>query len=277
MESKITISDLKKSVKRGRKISMLTAYDYPQGILVDRAKVDMILVGDSLGNTVLGYDSTVPVTMDEMIHHSKAVRRAVKRAFLICDMPFMSYNTTPKEAIKNAGRFLKEAQCDAVKLEGGLEVVKTIRHIIEAGIPVLGHLGLTPQTVSKLGGYKVQGRDIKSARRIIESAKALKEAGCFGIVLECVPWQLAKKINEEIDIITIGIGAGPYCDGQVLVLHDLIGGSFGHKPSFVKQYADVATIVGKAIENYRDDVVSGKFPSKKISFKMPKDVLDKIK
>jgi 3-methyl-2-oxobutanoate hydroxymethyltransferase len=276
MENKITISDLKRIVKKGRKISMLTAYDYPQGILVDRAGVDIILVGDSLGNAVLGYDSTVPVTMDEMIHHSKAVRRAVKRAFLICDMPFMSYNTTPKEAIKNAGRFLKEAQCDAVKLEGGLEVIKTIKHIIKAGIPVLGHLGLTPQTVSKLGGYRVQGRDLKSAKEIIKSAKALQEAGCFGVVLECIPWQLAKKISEEIDIITIGIGAGAYCDGQVLVLHDLIGGSFGHRPSFVKQYADVASVVSKAIKNYKDDVASGKFPSKKLSFKMSKDVLDKI-
>lgn len=274
--SKITLSTLRQAKKSKRKITMLTAYNYPQGLLVDRASIDIILVGDSLGNTVLGYESTVAVTMDEMLHHSKAVKRAVRNSFLISDMPFMSYNNTRKEAIKNAGRFLKEAGCDAVKLEGGIEVANTIKHIIKAGIPVLGHLGLTPQTVSMLGGYKVQGRKAKKAQEIIEAAFALQEAGCFGLVLECVPWQLAKKITQELKIFTIGIGAGPNCDGQVLVLYDLLGVSFGHKLSFVKQYADVASVVNKAINNYKKDVTSGKFPSKKQSFSMKKDEWEKI-
>lgn len=274
--SKITLSTLRRAKESKRKITMLTAYNYPQGLLVDRAGIDIILVGDSLGNTVLGYESTVAVTMDEMLHHSKAVRRAVKSSFLIGDMPFMSYNNTRKEAIKNAGRFLKEAGCDAVKLEGGTEVVNAVKYIVKAGIPVLGHLGLTPQTVSMLGGYKVQGKKAKKAREIIEAAFALQEAGCFGLVLECVPWQLAKKITQELKIFTIGIGAGSNCDGQVLVLYDLLGVSLGHKPSFVKRYADVTSVITKAINNYKKDVTSGKFPSKKQSFSMKKDEWEKI-
>lgn len=274
--NKITLSTLKKSKKNNKKITMLTAYDYPQGLLVDKSGIDIVLVGDSLGNTVLGYESTVPVTMDEMLHHSKAVKRAVKNAFLISDMPFMSYNNTRKEAIKNAGRFLKEAGCDAVKLEGGLEVANTIKYIVKAGISVLGHLGLTPQTVSMLGGYKVQGRNAKKAHEIIEAALALEEAGCCGIVLECVPWQLAKIITQKLKIFTIGIGAGSYCDGQVLVLYDLLGASFNHKPSFAKQYADIATVVTKAIKSYKTDVTSGKFPSKKQSFSMKEEEWKKI-
>ncbi len=274
--SKITLSTLRQAKESKRKITMLTAYNYPQGLLVDGVGIDIILVGDSLGNTVLGYESTVAVTMDEMLHHSKAVRRAVKNSFLIGDMPFMSYNNTRKEAIKNAGRFLKEAGCDAVKLEGGTEVVNAVKYIVKAGIPVLGHLGLTPQTVSMLGGYKVQGKKAKKAREIIEAAFALQEAGCFGLVLECVPWQLAKKITQELKIFTIGIGAGSNCDGQVLVLYDLLGVSLGHKPSFVKRYADVTSVVTKAINNYKKDVTSGKFPSKKQSFSMKKDEWEKI-
>jgi 3-methyl-2-oxobutanoate hydroxymethyltransferase len=275
-KNKVTLSTLKKAKKDKCKITMLTAYDYPQGMLVDKSGIDIVLVGDSLGNTVLGYESTVPVTMDEMLHHSKAVRRAIKKSFLIGDMPFMSYNNTRKEAIRNAGRFLKEAGCDAVKLEGGIEVANTIKSIVNAGIPVLGHLGLTPQTVSKLGGYKVQGRSAKKAQEMIESALALEKAGCFGIVLECIPWQLAKIITQKLKIFTIGIGAGAHCDGQVLVLYDLLGASFGHRPSFAKQYTDVASIVTKAIKNYKIDVKTGKFPSKKQSFSMKTDELKKL-
>jgi 3-methyl-2-oxobutanoate hydroxymethyltransferase len=214
--------------------------------------------------------------MEEMLHHCKAVRRAVKNSFLIGDMPFMSYNNTRKDAIKNAGRFLKEAGCEAVKLEGGIEVADTAKCIVKAGIPVLGHLGLTPQTVSKLGGYKVQGRSAGKAKEIIESAQALEEAGCFAIVLECIPWQVAKIISEKLKIFTIGIGAGPYCDGQVLVIYDLLGASFGHNPSFAKQYANIASVVSKAITNYKKEVLSGKFPSSKRSFSMKKEELKKI-
>ena len=220
---KITIHTLQKKKDKNKPITMVTAYDYSSAVLVDEADMDMILVGDSLAMVMLGLDSTVSITMDEMLHHCKAVSRGAKQAFLVGDMPFMSYQPSLPEAIRNAGRFLKESGMDAVKLEGGREVVSTIRAIVDAGVPVMGHIGLTPQTVSQLGGYKVQGKTAVSAQTLLEDALALEEAGCFSIVLEAVPPAVAKAISEQLTIPTIGIGAGAGCDGQVLVYHDMLG------------------------------------------------------
>ena len=267
MSQKKTIIDFMTMKREGKKITMLTAYDYPMAFLVDQAGIDMILVGDSLGMTVLGHRTTIPVTMDDMIRHAQAVTRAVKQAFVIGDMPFLSYQVSDEEAVKNAGRFIQEGGCEAVKIEGGRERRSTIEHILDAGIPVMGHLGLTPQSIHKLGGYRVQGKDQKLAQRIIEDAHLLAELGVFSIVLEAVPWQLAKKITDEVNIPTIGIGAGPYCDGQVLVIHDLLGfvpGDF--KPKFVKRYANLNEIILKAVSQYKKDVEEGKFPTLDYSY-----------
>jgi len=276
-EDKVTIPLLHKMKKENQKITMLTAYDYPFALLIDKCGIEIILVGDSVGNVVLGYESTVGVTMDEMIHHTKAVRRAVKRAFLIGDMPFMSYNISIQEAVRNAGRFMKEAGCDAVKLEGGLDVCDTVSAIIKAGIPVLGHIGLTPQTVSKLGGYKVQGRLAKEAERLIDSAVELEKAGCFAIVLECLPEELARIITKKLSIPTIGIGAGLYCDGQVLVIHDLLGITTGFRPKFVKNYANLSDEILQAINNFKEDVKQSRFPARDYVFHMKEEELKKIK
>jgi 3-methyl-2-oxobutanoate hydroxymethyltransferase len=256
---------------------MLTAYDYPIARLVDEAGIDSILVGDSLGMVVLGYDSTVPVTMDEMIHHAKAARRGTKYAFLIGDMPFMSYQVTKDEAIRNAGRFMKEAGCDAVKLEGGYEAAEATQAIIDAGIPVLGHLGLTPQTISKLGGFKVQGKDAEAAKRILDQALMLEKIGCFGIVLECVPDALAKIITQRLSIPTIGIGAGPYCDGQVLVTNDMLGLFDRFLPKFVKQYTKLSGSILDGIKRFREEVETLKFPDREHSFTIKEEVLKKLK
>ncbi len=274
---KIMIGDLRAKKREGKKITMLTAYDYPMARIVDDAGIDVILVGDSLGMVVLGYDSTVPVTMDEMIHHSKAVRRGTRSSFLIGDMPFMSYQVSKEEAVRNAGRFLKEAGCDAVKLEGGDEVIGATRAIVDAGIPVLGHLGLTPQTVSKLGGYKVQGKDRESALKILDQALRLESAGCFAIVLECVPDKVAKIITERLKIPTISCGAGPYCDGQVLVTYDMLGLFDKFVPKFVKQYLNVSSLAKDAIEKYISDVESGKFPAPEHTFTIKDEELKKLK
>lgn len=276
-KDKVTIPILHQMKQEGQKITMLTAYDYPFALLVDRAKIEIVLVGDSLGNVVLGYESTIGVTMDEMLHHAKAVKRAVKRAFLVGDMPFMSYNVNTEEAIENAGRFLKEAGCEAVKLEGGLEATETVSCIVKAGISVLGHIGLTPQTVSKLGGYKVQGKKAEKAKELIDSAKKLEEAGCFALILECIPEALAKIITSELNIPTIGIGAGPHCDGQVLVIHDLLGMSAGFKPKFVKNYANLSKDITSAIESFKKEVKENKFPSQEYSFHMREEEIEKIK
>jgi len=276
-KDKVTIPILHQMKQEGQKITMLTAYDYPFALLVDKAKIEIVLVGDSLGNVVLGYESTIGVTMDEMLHHAKAVKRAVKRAFLIGDMPFMSYNVNTEKAIENAGRFLKEAGCEAVKLEGGLEVAETVSCIVKAGISVLGHIGLTPQTVSKLGGYKVQGKEAEKAKKIIDSAKKLEEAGCFALILECIPETLAKIITSELNIPTIGIGAGPHCDGQVLVIHDLLGMSDGFKPKFVKNYANLSKDITSAIESFKKEVKENKFPSREYSFHMKEEEIKKLK
>lgn len=263
---KITILDFKKKKEKGEKITILTAYDYPMARLVDSSGIDAILVGDSLGMVVLGYDSTTCVTMDEMIHHAKAARRGTERAFLIGDMPFMSYQASDEDAVRNAGRFVKEAGCEAVKVEGGEDVASRVKAITGAGIPVLGHVGLTPQSINKLGGYKVQGREADSASKLLTSSLALEKAGCFAVVLECVPRDLAKKITAKLNIPTIGIGAGKFCDGQVLVTHDIAGYFERFTPKFVKKYANVNSTIKKAIETFKKETTSGTFPDDEHSF-----------
>jgi len=263
---KVTILDFKRKKNNGEKITMLTAYDYPMAKLVDAAGIDVVLVGDSLGMTVLGYDSTTYVTMEDMIHHCKAVRRGVKRAFLIGDMPFMSYQASCEDAVRNAGRFVKEAGCEAIKIEGGREVVSRVEAIDDAGIPVLGHIGLTPQSANKLGGYKVQGKDAQTAKKLLTDAIALEKAGCFALILECIPAKLAKKITEKLRIPTIGIGAGRYCSGQVLVTHDLAGYFDKFVPKFVKKYADISPLILDAVVKFKQETESGSFPGEEHSF-----------
>ncbi|MFA6321718.1 MAG: 3-methyl-2-oxobutanoate hydroxymethyltransferase [Candidatus Omnitrophota bacterium] len=274
---KITITDLQNKKREQKKITMLTAYDYPMARLVDDAGIDSILVGDSLGMVVLGYESTVPVTMDEMIHHAKAVRRGTKYAFLIGDMPFMSYQVSKEEAVRNAGRFMKEAGCDAVKLEGGEEVLDATIAIVNAGIPVLGHLGLTPQTVSKLGGFKIQGKTAEAAKSLIDQAIKLERAGCFGIVLECVPDMVAKLMAEKLTIPIIGIGAGKYCDGQVLVVNDMVGLFDRFVPKFVKQYVKLSHSILEGLKKYKEEVERGTFPSSDHIFTIKEEELKRLK
>jgi len=264
---KVTVLDFRKKKENKEKITMLTAYDSPMGRIIDAAGLDAVLVGDSVGMVMLGYESTVQVSMDEMIHHAKAVKRGVKRAFIIGDMPFLSYQASDADAIRNAGRFIQDGGSDAVKLEGGKEVVPRVKAIIDAGIPVLGHIGLTPQSITKIGGYKVQGKDPKAAKKLIEDASALEEAGCFAVVLECLPAELAAKITESVSIPTIGIGSGRFCDGQVLVTNDIIGYFDGFSPKFVKRYADVGKAIKEAIDGFKDEVISGKYPDDEHSFK----------
>ncbi len=274
---KVTLHDLMAKKKDGKKITMLTAYDCSMASFIDQAGIDMVLVGDSLGMVVLGYDSTVPVTMEEMIHHCRAVRRGIRFAFLVGDMPFMSYNISREEAIRNAGRFMKEAGCDAVKLEGGLEVTETVRAIVEAGIPVMAHIGLTPQTIGKLGGFRVQGKDLASARKLLDSALALEEAGACSVVMECIPDKLAALISKSLKIPTVGIGAGPECDGQVLVTNDLLGLFEKFLPKFVKQYIKLFPMIKEAIEAYKKEVEAGKFPGPEHSFIMEARDLGKLR
>jgi len=275
-KQKVTIPQLKEMKEQGKKIRMVTAYDYPTGVLVDKTDIELILVGDSLGMVVLGYDGTVPVTMEEMIHHTKATVRGAKNTLIVGDLPFMSYNVSVEEAIRNAGRLMKEGGADCVKLEGGLSVVETVRAIVRAGIPVMAHIGLTPQTASQLGGFKVQGKDVAAAERMITEAKALEEAGAFAIVLEAIPAQLAALITKKISIPTIGIGAGPHCDGQVLVIHDMIGLFDRFVPKFVKQYAKISQTIVEALNTYAEEVSSGKFPGPEHSFTMKEEVLERL-
>ncbi|WP_366923527.1 3-methyl-2-oxobutanoate hydroxymethyltransferase [Metallumcola ferriviriculae] len=267
MTKKVTINILRQMKAGKEKITMLTAYDYPTALLVDRAGIDMILVGDSLGMTVLGLEDTVPVTMEDMIHHTRAVTRAVSRCFVVADMPFMSYNISREEAIRNAGRLVKEAGAHAVKLEGGVEMAPVVKAIVDAGIPVLGHLGLTPQTATKLGGFKVQGRSDTAADKMLSDARALQEAGVFGIVLECVPVTLADMVTSSAQVPTIGIGAGPGCDGQVLVYHDLLGLFDRFQPRFVKRYRDLSQEITEALTEYKEEVQTGSFPAEEHTFK----------
>lgn len=270
---KISILELHQKKTAGRPITMLTAYDYPGAMLVDEAGIDIILVGDSLAMTVLGHPNTVAVTMDEMLHHCKAVARGAKRALLIGDMPFMSYQVERSEAVRNAGRFIKEAGMDAIKLEGGSAVVETTRAIVEAGIPVMGHIGLTPQTATKLGGFKVQGKSAAAAKKLLEDALALEEAGCFALVLEAVPAAVAKTVTEKLSIPTIGIGAGVHCDGQVLVFHDLLGLFDRFTPKFVKKYAELRPAMLEALQAYRQEVEAGQFPTPAHSFSIDEEEL----
>ncbi|MBA7650924.1 3-methyl-2-oxobutanoate hydroxymethyltransferase [subsurface metagenome] len=273
---KVTIADLMAKKESGRKITMLTAYDYPTAQMVDQAEIDTILVGDSLGMVVLGYTSTVPVSMEEMIHHTKAVTRGTTYAFVIGDMPFMSYQTGVERAIENAGRFMKEGECDAVKLEGGTEVAPVVRAIVTAGIPVCAHIGLTPQTATKLSGFKVQRKDAESAQNLIKSAKDLEEAGAFMVVMECIPDILASRITKELSIPTIGIGAGKDCDGQVLVYHDTVGLFERFTPKFVKQYIKLGPMIIDALKEYKKEVEEGVFPGEEHTFKMSKEEAEKM-
>ena len=274
---KITLSDLQMMKKEGKKITMLSIYDYPMALLADRAGIDTILVGDSLAMTLLGYENTTPVTMNEMIHHTKAVTRAVKYAMVIGDMPFMSFNTSERDAIFNAGRFMKEAGADAVKVEGGANVVDIVKALIRAGIPVMGHIGLTPQTISMLGGLKAQGKDEKTAQKIMDDAVLLEEAGAFAIVLECVPALLSKIVTERLKIPTISYGAGIYCDGQGLVSPDVLGLFDRFTPKFAKRYVNLSESVLKAFTSYKEEVLKGEFPTDQHSFHIDEQVLNKIK
>ncbi len=274
--TKKTVVDIQRMKEEGTRITMLTAYEVGFARMIDRVEVDMILVGDSLGMVALGYDSTVPVTMDEMLHHARAVRRGVERAVLVGDMPFLSYQVDVPTAVTNAGRFFKEAGCDAVKLEGGREICPQVTAIVRAGMPVMGHIGLTPQTAGRLGGFKVQGRDLATARRLLDDAQALADAGVFAIVLECVPDQLAAVITEKVKVPTIGIGAGPHCDGQVLVTHDLVGLFEKFTPSFVKKYANLAPIIHQALTAFVDEVRGGVFPADEHTFAAPADLRERL-
>jgi 3-methyl-2-oxobutanoate hydroxymethyltransferase len=273
---KVTIGDLMAKKESGKRISMMTAYDCPGAQMVDQAGIDTILVGDSLGMVVLGYTSTVPVTMDEMIHHTKAVMRGTTWAFVIGDMPFMSYQASIEDAVRNAGRFIKEGGCDAVKLEGGSEVAPVVKAIVTAGIPVCAHIGLTPQTATQLGGFRVQGKDAESARNLIKSAKDLEAAGAFMVVMECIPDVLAARITNELAIPTIGIGAGRDCDGQVLVYHDTVGLFERFTPKFVKQYIKLGPMIVDALKEYKREVEEGVFPGDEHIFTMSKEEAKKV-
>jgi len=274
---KVTILDIQAAKADKRKLVMMTAYDYPFGLMADEAEVDIVLVGDSLGMVVMGLQGTVAVTMEHMIHHTQAVMRGCKSALVVGDMPFMSYNTSIREAIINAGRLMKEGGCDVVKLEGGTYFAPTVEAIVKAGIPVMGHIGLTPQTASALGGFKMQGRDAAAAKQIIDDAKALQEAGAFSIILEAVPAPLGKLVAESVKVPVIGIGAGPDVDGQVLVTHDMIGLFDKFVPKFVKQYTKIRPVILEAIKAYRQEVLEVKFPAPEHSFKMPEDALKQLK
>ena len=273
---RVTIRDLKQMKKRGEKIAMITAYDYTAARLVEEAGMPNILVGDSLGNVMLGYDSTVPVTMDEMVHHIKAVVRGTERAHIVGDLPFLSYQAEVAEALRNAGRLLKEGGCQSVKLEGGRYMADTVYKMVQCGIPVMGHIGLTPQAVNQLGVYRVQGRTPKAAVEVMEDAKALEEAGAYAIVLETVPAQLGQLISERLTIPTIGIGAGVHCDGQVQVFHDLLGLFSDFTPKHARKYADLADTIRSAVSDYVSDVGEESFPTDEQSFFMKPEAIDEL-
>ncbi len=263
---KVTTLSLKRMKEKGEKIVALTAYDFPTARILDEAEVDVILIGDSAANVIYGYSNTLPLSMEEILFLTRAVARGVKRALIVGDMPFLSYQVSLEEAIRNAGRFLK-AGAEAVKIEGGEPVLATVKKLVSIGIPVMGHLGLTPQSIHQFGGYGVRGRTANEREKILEDAKRLESAGCFSIVLEKIPQDLAKEITESLRIPTIGIGAGPHCDGQILVLHDLIGLFEEFKPKFVKRYTEIGRIIRDAVEKYKEEVKKGLFPGKEHSFK----------
>lgn len=273
---KKTILDFKKAKENNERISMLTAYDCSSARLIDEAGIDAILIGDSLGMVSLGYEDTLSVTMEDMIHHTKAVARGTKKALVVADLPFMSYQTSVYDAVYNAGRLMKEGRAHAVKLEGGVDMCDRIEAIVKSSIPVMAHIGLTPQSVNALGGFKVQGKDEKAAKALIEAAKAVEKAGAFAVVLECVPAKLAAIVTKELSIPTIGIGAGAECDGQVLVYQDMIGMFSGFTPKFVKKYANIGDMMKEAFEEYNKEVKNGSFPSQEHTFKISEDVIEKL-
>ena len=273
---KVTTHRLFEMKQSGKKIAMLTAYDYHTACTIDEAGIDMILVGDSLGNVMLGYENTLAVTVDDMIHHGKAVVRGAKQAFVVIDMPFMSYQASIEDAVRNAGRIMKETNCQAVKLEGGVEYADRIKAIVDAGIPVVAHIGLTPQSFNALGGYKVQGKSIEQAKKLLADAKAVEEAGAFAITLECVPADLAKLITERSQALTIGIGACSDCDGQVLVYQDMLGYSDGFVPKFVKKYADLHSVMFEAFRQYKHDVENREFPAKEQTYAISDEVMAEL-
>ncbi len=277
MSKKVTTLTVKEMKRKGEKIAMATAYDYASARVVDEAGMDMILVGDSLGMVVLGYENTLSVTLDDMIHHGKAVVRGAKRAMVVIDMPFMTYQVTREEAVRNAGRVVQETGAPAVKLEGGEEMAKTVKHIVRAGIPVCAHIGLTPQSVAQMGGFLVQGKNEKVARQLIKDAEALEDAGAYCIVLEAIPWQLGQIISERLSIPTIGIGAGVHCDGQVLVYHDLLGLQTEIRPKFVKQFGAFFNPMVESIRQYISEVREGTFPGPEHTFTMDDEIAQKIR
>ena len=277
MSRKVTIQDLKNAKAEGRKLSMITAYDYPFGLMADEAEVDIILVGDSVGMVVMGYDGTEKVTMDDMIHHIKAAVTGCKGPLVVGDMPFGSYNVSIEQAVSNAVRLMKEGGCDVIKLEGGVDYAPTVEAIVKAGVPVQGHIGLTPQTATALGGFKMQGKNAAAAKQIYDDAVALEKAGAFSIVLEAVPAPLGKLIADSVSVPIIGIGAGPDVDGQVLVTHDMVGLFDKFVPKFVKQYTQIRKVILDAIAEYKKEVTSGVFPGPENSFKMPAEALEDLK
>jgi 3-methyl-2-oxobutanoate hydroxymethyltransferase len=270
---RFNISQIKEFKNKGQKFAMLTAYDYSTAKIVDQAGIPLILVGDSLGMVVLGYESTIPVTMEDMLHHTKAVVRGTLKALVVGDMPFMTYTICIEDAMRNATRFIQEAGAQAIKLEGGVTVAPTVKRIVDAGIPVMGHIGLTPQSVNQLGGYKIQGKTTETAKKLVDDAIALEQAGAFAVVLETVPAPLATLVTKRISIPTIGIGAGPGCDGQVQVINDLLGSFSDFVPKHAKQYARISDIITKAVTDYQDEVKSGLFPTEKHSFSMDESIL----
>jgi len=274
---KLLIADLWKMKEEGRKITMITAYSYPQALIVDQAGIDVILVGDSLGMVELGYRDTIPVTMEEMLLHTKPVVRAARRAHVVGDLPFMSYNISVEQAVTNSGLLYKDGGADSIKLEGGQEMAGTVAAIVRAGIPVFGHVGLTPQTAALLGGFKVQGKSIDQARKVFDDAVALEEAGAFALILEAIPLELAALITERVKIPTVGIGAGPACDGQVLVLHDMVGLFRRFTPKFVKVYADLYTPQLEAVKSFIGDVQGERFPAAEHSFSMKKEIVAELR
>ncbi len=273
---KNSVTTFKKAKEEGRKLSMLTAYDYSTAKLLDEAGIDGVLVGDSLGNVILGYEDTISVTMEDMIHHSRAVSRGLKNALLVVDMPFMSYQTSVYDAVVNAGRLMKEGRAAAVKLEGGKEVCPQIRAITDAGIPVMGHLGLTPQSIHAFGGFKVQGKSEAAAQKVIDDARALEEAGAFAVVLECVPAKLAEKVTAAVSIPTIGIGAGNGCDGQILVYMDALGMFTDFKPKFVKYFGNIGEAMKDGFRAYIQEVQDGTFPAEEHTYKISDDIIEKL-
>lgn len=273
---KKTVSTFQDAKKNGKKVTMLTAYDYSTAKLIDEAGIDSILIGDSLGNVILGYEDTLSVTMEDMIHHTAAVARGAKEALIVADMPFMSYQTSVYDAVVNAGRLMKEGRANAVKLEGGASVCPQIKAITEAGIPVVAHLGLTPQSINAFGGYKVQGKSEEAAKKLVEDALAIQEAGAFAVVLECVPAKLAALVTQKLNIVTIGIGAGNECDGQVLVYQDMLGMFTDYVPKFVKQFAKVGDIMKQAFADYKKEVSEGVFPAQEHTYKIDDEVIEKL-